>query len=121
MYRVAAGLDTYEDGTGYKHIRVMPHIGGGLTNVSASLQTYYGTASSSWALAAGKLRLNITIPPNTTANVFIPAAGADGITEGTQKLSDEKDIKILKTENGYVEIQLGSGNYVFQTEYKSTN
>ena len=44
MYRVAAGLDTYEDGPGYKHIKVMPHLGGGFTSVAADLQTYYGRA-----------------------------------------------------------------------------
>ena len=32
MYRVVAGLDTYEDAPGYKHIKIKPHIGGGLTN-----------------------------------------------------------------------------------------
>ena len=118
VYRVAAGLDTYEDGTGYKHIRVMPHIGGGLTNVSAQLQTYYGMASSAWSIADGKLQLKVSIPPNTKANIFIPAGDAATVMEGTQKLSDDKDIHILKTENGYVEVEAGSGNYVFVADYK---
>ncbi|WP_295654005.1 alpha-L-rhamnosidase [uncultured Mucilaginibacter sp.] len=118
MYRVAAGLDTYEDGTGYKHIRVMPHIGGSLTNVSAQLQTYYGMASSAWSIADGKLQLKVSIPPNTKANIFIPAGDAATVMEGSQKLSDDKDIHILKTENGYVEVEVGSGNYVFIADYK---
>ena len=118
VYRVAAGLETYEDGTGYKHIRVMPHIGGGLTNVSAQLQTYYGMASSAWSIADGKLQLKVSIPPNTKANIFIPAGDAATVMEGTQKLSDDKDIHILKTENGYVEVEAGSGNYVFVADYK---
>jgi alpha-L-rhamnosidase len=87
MYRVAAGLDTYNDGTGYKHIRVMPHIGGGLTTVSASLQTYYGTAATSWNTEAGKLTLRVTVPPNTRANIFIPADNATAITESGQNLA----------------------------------
>ncbi|HWH62816.1 MAG TPA: family 78 glycoside hydrolase catalytic domain, partial [Ginsengibacter sp.] len=28
MYRSMAGIDTYEDGPGYKHIKIKPHIGG---------------------------------------------------------------------------------------------
>jgi alpha-L-rhamnosidase len=118
MYRVAAGLDTYEDGTGFKHIRIMPHIGGGLTSVTADLQTYYGKASSSWSIAGGKLTFKVSIPANTRANVFIPATNTETILESDQKLSDNKDIKILKTSDGYAEVSVGSGNYVFVTDYK---
>jgi alpha-L-rhamnosidase len=118
MYRVAAGLDTYNDGTGYKHIRVMPHIGGGLTTVSASLQTYYGTAATSWNTEAGKLTLRVTVPPNTRANIFIPADNATAITESGQKLSDVKGINVLKTENGYTEVETGSGSYLFTVTAK---
>jgi alpha-L-rhamnosidase len=50
MYRKMVGLDTYEDGVGYKHIKIQPHIGGNFTNASASLITYYGTVSSGWKI-----------------------------------------------------------------------
>ena len=53
MYRTVAGLDTYEDGVGYKHIRIKPVIGGDFTSVSASLKTYYGLASVSWKMDGG--------------------------------------------------------------------
>jgi alpha-L-rhamnosidase len=118
MYRVAAGLDTYNDGTGYKHIRVMPHIGGGLTSVSASLQTYYGQVSSAWSISGGKLQLSVNLPVNTTATLFIPAANADGITESNQKLASVKEVKIVKNENGYVQVEVGSGSYTFSADYR---
>ena len=50
MYRVMAGIDTYEDGAGYKHISVQPHIGGGFTDASATLETYYGKVSNTWKI-----------------------------------------------------------------------
>ncbi len=50
MYRKMVGLDTYEDGAGYKHIKIKPHIGGGFTSASASLDTYYGKVSNSWKI-----------------------------------------------------------------------
>jgi len=118
MYRVAAGLDTYEDGTGYKHIRIMPHLGGGLTSVSANLQTYYGLVSTSWDLGGGKLLLKVTVPANTKATVFIPAASVDAVMEGTQKLADDKDIKVIGKQGEYVQVELGSGNYVFLTDHR---
>jgi alpha-L-rhamnosidase len=113
MYRQMVGLDTYEDGVGYKHIKVKPHIGGGFTNAAASLQTYYGTLSSGWKIENGKTLMEVEIPANTTATVFVPAANAGLITESDLPLVSSTDIKISGSEDGYVVLQLGSGKYHF--------
>ena len=115
MYRKLVGLDTYEDGVGYKHIKIMPHIGGGFTNASASLQTYYGTVSSGWKIENDKLLMDIEIPANTTATVYVPAANAGTITESGKAVSTLTDVKVSGTENGYVVLQVGSGVYHFAT------
>ncbi len=113
MYRQMVGLDTYEDGVGYKHIKIKPHIGGGFTFASASLQTYYGKLSGGWKLEADKIIMDVEIPANTTATIFIPASNANSITENNKPLSAIGDIKIVETKDGYVEINVGSGVYHF--------
>jgi alpha-L-rhamnosidase len=113
MYRQMVGLDTYEDGVGYKHIKVKPHIGGGFTNAAASLQTYYGTLSSGWKIENSKIWMEVEIPANTTATVYVPAANAGLITESDRPLVSSTDIKISGEEDGYVVLQLGSGKYHF--------
>ena len=115
MYRILVGLDTYEDGVGYKHIKIMPHIGGGFTNAAASLQTYYGTVSSGWKIENDKLLMDIEIPANATATVYVPAANAGTITESGKAVSTLTDVKVSGTENGYVLLQVGSGKYHFAT------
>ncbi|WP_462253405.1 family 78 glycoside hydrolase catalytic domain [Ferruginibacter sp.] len=114
MYRVMVGLDTYEDGPGYKHIKIQPHIGGGFTHASASLQTYYGTLSSGWKTEAGKIILDVEIPANTTATVYVPAANAEAITENGTALSSLKDITVTGKENDFVILKIGSGKYHFE-------
>jgi alpha-L-rhamnosidase len=116
MYRVTAGLDTYEDGPGYKHIRIQPHIGGGLTKASAALQTYYGKLSSGWKLEDNNLLLDVEIPANASADVYVPAASADAITEGGAAISGLKDIQVAETGKGYVKLKLGSGAYHFSVK-----
>ena len=116
MYRVMVGLDTYEDGVGYKHIRIQPHIGGGFTNAAASLQTYYGLLSNSWKIDNGKIIMEVEIPANSTATVYIPAAGVEAVTENNTILSSVKDITVTGTENGYVVVKLGSGKYHFESK-----
>ena len=114
MYRVVAGIDTYEDGVGYKHIKIKPLIGGGLKNASASLQTYYGKVSSGWKLEGDKLIMEIEIPANTTATIYIPASGKEAITEKGNSLL--AGLKIIDDEKGYVGLQLGSGRYVYEVQ-----
>jgi alpha-L-rhamnosidase len=114
MYRSVAGIDTYEDGPGYKHIKIKPHIGGGLTFVKADLQTYYGSVSSSWKTENGQLQLDIEIPANTKATIFIPADNVDRIKESGNNLSgNNNSIKVIGTKDGYVEVETGSGKYSF--------
>jgi alpha-L-rhamnosidase len=112
MYREVVGLDTYEDGVGYKHIKIQPHIGGDFTNASTSLKTYYGTASNGWKIAGNKIEMDVEIPANTKATVFIPASSADAITESGKSLSAQ-NIKVGETKDGYVEVEVGSGKYHF--------
>jgi alpha-L-rhamnosidase len=114
MYRVVAGLDTYDDAPGYKHIKIQPHIGGGLSNASASLQTYYGKASSGWKLEGNKIIMDIEIPANTTATVFVPAPNKEAITENGNAVSLSKDLQVTGAENGYVILKVNSGKYHFE-------
>ncbi len=116
MYRAVVGIDTYNDGVGYKHIKVMPHLGKGLTSASASLQTYYGILSNGWKTTDGMITMDVEIPANTTADIYIPAASADAVTEGSNMLSSVKDIKVTGTENGYVVLKAGSGKYHFEVK-----
>jgi alpha-L-rhamnosidase len=109
MYRVVAGLDTYDDAPGYKHIKIKPHVGGGLTNASVILETYYGRVISGWKIEGDKFVSIIEVPANTTATVFLPVSNADLITENGSPLS--KDIQVVKGEDGKVVLKLGSGKY----------
>jgi alpha-L-rhamnosidase len=116
MYRVMAGIDCFEDGVGYKHIKIMPHPGGDLNYVSASLDTYYGKIRSGWKKDGTKLLLDVEIPENTGATVYLPTTNPESVREGSKSLSDLKELKIKNDENGYQVIELGSGKYHFEMD-----
>ncbi len=117
MYRVMAGIDTYEDAPGYKHIRIMPHIGGDFSFVNADYKTNYGTVGSIWKVDNNNLQLDVEIPANTTATLYIPAATATDVKEGNNQLSRVTGIKVSGNENGYVMVEVGSGKYHFSAPY----
>ncbi len=113
MYRVVAGLDTDQDGPGYKKIIIKPHIGKGLTKASAILQTYYGVLSSSWTTENGNITLDVEIPANTTATVYIPLTNNASFYESGKMLGDAKEIQRAVAKDGYIIAKIGSGKYHF--------
>ncbi|HKZ68117.1 MAG TPA: alpha-L-rhamnosidase C-terminal domain-containing protein, partial [Chitinophagaceae bacterium] len=118
MYRVVAGLDTDEDMPGYKKINIKPHIGGKLTHAAATLDTYYGKLHSGWKLENEKLVLEVEVPVNTTATVYIPATDPSLVTEGGKGLATLKDIQFVGSGKEYVQVNIGSGSYRFVAENK---
>jgi alpha-L-rhamnosidase len=65
LYRVAAGIDTYDSAPGYKKIRIMPHPGDSLTYMNADLDTYYGRVASYWKHEGGHLTLDVDLYPGS--------------------------------------------------------
>ncbi|WP_132053789.1 family 78 glycoside hydrolase catalytic domain [Pseudocnuella soli] len=115
MYRTVAGLDTEEDGPGYKHIRVKPLPGGNFNHVAVTLQTYYGPVTSGWKREGASFNMEVVIPANTQASVFIPAPSVNAVREGDMALSQNGAIKVIGYHNGYVQVKIGSGSYQFTT------
>lgn len=70
LHRTVAGLAPAQPG--YRQIAVRPRPGGGLTHASARHLTPYGMAECSWSTQDGKIEVNVTVPPNTTAVVSLP-------------------------------------------------
>lgn len=81
MYRVMAGIDTDPDYPGYKKIIIKPHPGGKITYCKASLKTQYGMISVNWHIEDNKFKMDVVVPKNTTAAVFVPDADGKNYTE----------------------------------------
>ncbi len=114
MYRVVAGLDTDESVPGYRLMKIKPTIGGGLTNATATLQTYYGKTSSGWKIENDRIVVDIEIPANTKATVYLPAASADKVKESGASIGSSKDVVTEGAGNGNVVVTIGSGTYHFE-------
>jgi alpha-L-rhamnosidase len=70
LHRVVAGLAP--DAPGYERIRIHPHPLAEFDHASAEHLTPYGTARAGWSREDGVLRVEATVPPNTTAVVVLP-------------------------------------------------
>lgn len=70
MYRKLAGINQLEPG--YKKILIKPQFIKGITFVEASFESMYGTIKSSWSCRDNKIKVDIEIPANTTAVIYLP-------------------------------------------------
>ncbi len=71
LYSRVAGLEPVE--SGYKHFKVAPIAGGGLTCAKACYQSPYGMILVEWAMREDQtFSLFVTVPPNTSATVCLP-------------------------------------------------
>ena len=114
LYQVAAGLDTAEDGPGYKKLVLRPRILDGLTHARATLETPYGHAESGWERRKKTLRWKVVVPPNATALAYLPLqpgqSVAQNVIENGKPLEKAAGVTILQGDT----VALASGTYEFE-------
>jgi alpha-L-rhamnosidase len=64
--------------------------------------------------------MEVTIPPNTTATVYVPAKEAEAVTESGSVIDKAKGVKFLRMENNAAVYAVGSGTYQFQFSLPET-
>jgi alpha-L-rhamnosidase len=75
LYHGLAGIRPDPSGPGFKKIIIEPAVVGDITWVKAHHDSPYGRIAVNWTREAGKLVLDVEVPPNTTATVHVPGGG----------------------------------------------
>jgi len=99
---------------GFKHFSIRPGIVDSVDWVECHHDSPHGRIVSNWKREGGKLTMDVTIPANTTATVFVPAKDAAGVTESGKPASKTEGVKFLRMENNAAVYAVGSGAYQFQ-------
>jgi alpha-L-rhamnosidase len=126
MYRTIAGLNPDEDHPGYKHFVICPRPGGGLTWATGEYDSMYGRIVSRWcweendrrdngeAAARRPFELDVIVPANTTATVFLPARAADTVLEGAHDAERAEGVEFVRQETEERVYIVGAGHYQFR-------
>ena len=101
------------DGPAYRQIVIAPQPGGRLTWAKIGYRSIRGQIESRWKIDAGRLTMDVTIPPGATATVLVPAAKAADVTEGGQAIEGTRGVKLLRMEGGRAVLAVESGVYHF--------
>ena len=113
MHATIGGIDTDPAHPGFKRIVIHPRQGGGLTHARDTYNSIRGEILSVWTTESGRFELNVTVPANTTAEVWVPANDADHVTEGGKAVASADGVRFLRQEDGCAVFEVGSGAYRF--------
>jgi hypothetical protein len=101
FYEGLAGIQQATSSIGYHHIVIRPQIVGDIQNAKASYQSAYGAITSSWEKTDTLFKLQVMIPANTKATVYLPSISHTVVTKNGTQVSDKSAYEI------------GSGAYTF--------
>jgi alpha-L-rhamnosidase len=116
FYENLAGIKSDEAHPGFKQIVMNPSLVEGLNYVKASYQSVHGLVKSEWKKEATELTWNISVPGNTNAIVYIPAADAKEVMENGTIASSVDGVQFLRMEEDKAVFSVGSGNYSFRVK-----
>jgi alpha-L-rhamnosidase len=113
-----AGIRPDATAPGYKKIIVHPLLLGDLTSARSTRECMYGTISCSWARDGGdgKLTMQVVIPANTSATVYVPAGTGARVLESGKPASQAEGVRSIGTDGDDMVFAVGSGQYEFTAE-----
>ena len=112
MYANLLGIQPDPESPGYAHFYIRPKPGGSITFAKGSYRSIAGDIGVSWREEIGKFLLEVTVPPNTTATIFLPR-GKD-LREGGVPVHQIPEIRVLGNDRNVAKYKVLSGKYRFE-------
>jgi len=110
------GIQPDPEAAGFDRLVIRPQLVDGLDWVRCSYRSVRGLVVSNWSRTPGAVEWQITIPPNATATVFIPARSLDDVREGPGfgvAASRAEGVRDARMEGTNAVFSVGSGTYRF--------
>jgi alpha-L-rhamnosidase len=116
FYHDLAGISLEEKNPGFRDVVIKPAVVGDLTWVRAHYDSIRGRISSQWNRNGSRLALEVDIPANVTATVYVPSVAGADVTEGGVPVQFVPHVKFLNRAVGAEVFSVGSGHYRFESE-----
>jgi alpha-L-rhamnosidase len=116
FYSGLVGIQQSKNSVAYKNIIIKPQLVGDITFANAQFNSPYGLIVSSWRKIENKFELNVEVPCNTTAVIYLPATHKSVINQSDISNGKIMSVKKVKPifENEKAIIKVGSGKYIFK-------
>jgi alpha-L-rhamnosidase len=108
---------------GFSRLLLKPEPVGDLTSAAGHYDSVRGRIESKWRIENGRFLWSIVVPPNVTAEVHVPTTPAGRVTESGRPADQAESVTFVRVERGhgaeggYAVLNVGSGEYEFQSPY----
>jgi alpha-L-rhamnosidase len=117
FYKYLVGILPDVQGPGFEKFTIKPYILNDLNFVEGEYHSVKGIIKSAWRKESSSVYLDLTIPGNSTATVFIPTKNRKNITENNQAIDNPQELKFLRMEGAYAVFEVVSGTYHFKSNW----
>jgi alpha-L-rhamnosidase len=107
------GIQADENAPGFRHFFLKPAVVGDLTFARTSYKSIHGMIVSNWRIENGSLDMEATVPPGTTATLYLPSGTPQAVTESGQPAAHAVGVRFRGVEKGKAVFELGPGSYQF--------
>lgn len=111
------GIGVEAAGAGFRKSIIKPTPVGDIEWVKGSYKTISGLISVDWRRDNDIFTLNVSIPANTTATVYVPTNNVESVTESGKRPEESVGVKFLHVEKGKAVYEIGSGEYEFESTF----
>lgn len=108
----------------FDRLLLKPEPVGDMTSASGYYESVRGRIESRWRIENGRFLWQVVVPPNVTAELYIPTTRADEVIEGRAPAKQAKGVTFVREETtadsrgaGRAIFQVGSGEYEFLAPY----
>jgi alpha-L-rhamnosidase len=118
FYKYLAGIQPDPNYPAFSSFKVKPFIPDSLNFVKAKVETIRGTISSQWKIENGMFTLDVEVPFNTSAVIYVPGNSYEEVKESGKPLSESEGAEYIGHDGGYHKMKVGSGKYLFTINAK---
>jgi alpha-L-rhamnosidase len=119
FYGGLAGIQPDESAPGFKRFIIRPALVRDLQWAKARYDSIHGRILSHWRITGQRLELEVTIPANTSATIFVPAVDPNQVMESGLSATQAVGVKLLREEEKTAVFEVGTGHYRFVSDLPS--
>jgi alpha-L-rhamnosidase len=113
LWRNVAGLNPDPQNPGYRSIIIRPRPSDEVHSCQASYDSIRGPIDIQWQCQDKAFTLDLHVPVNATATVYVPAQDAAAVQESAHPATHSDGVEFLRQEDGAAVFQIASGHYHF--------
>jgi alpha-L-rhamnosidase len=113
FYKAIAGIRPDPGKPGFRRVIIYPEFIDDLEWAKGSYDSWRGTIRSEWEKTDREIRLNVEIPANTSAYVYLPDSDPKKMYESGRNIEDIPEITIIGSNGNRFLVEIKSGIYHF--------